>query len=235
MPVDAITPYGRKGLQTRYGRWGKRAFDVLVASVALVILSPALVAIAVLSLATIGSPVLFRQRRSGRFGAEFEVLKFRSMRDASDAQGAPLPDEQRLTKLGRLLRASSLDELPSLINVLRGEMSIVGPRPLLVSYNDRYTPQQLGRLAVRPGITGLAQIRGRQTLRFSDRIEHDLDYVRRVSLLTDLAIILRTIPAVLAARGVINGQLAAEVDDLAPPHSPAATVELLTELRGRYS
>ena len=222
-------------MSTWYTRWGKRALDVALASVAIVVLSPLLLVIALLVRASVGDPVVFRQPRSGQFGEPFNVLKFRSMRDAFDAHGDPLPDDFRLTSIGRFLRASSLDELPSLFNVLWGEMSIVGPRPLLVEYNGRYTPRQIGRLAVRPGITGLAQIRGRQTLRFSDRIELDLDYVKRLSLRTDLEIVLATIPVVLGSRGVINGQLASEVDDLGPARTDGHTDELLLELRRRQA
>ena len=222
-------------MESWYGRWGKRAFDVIAALFLIVVVAPVMLIVAVGTWMTVGYPVLFRQERAGWFGARFYALKFRSMREGIDGHGNPFPDEVRLTRFGRMIRLTSLDELPSLINVLRGEMSIVGPRPLLLAYNARYTERQLRRLAVRPGITGLAQMRGRQSLRFSQRIDLDLEYVNSMSLLSDLGIMLATIPAVFSARGVINGQLPTEVDDLGPATDPDLSSTRLEQLRKRYA
>lgn len=213
---------------------GKRIMDIAVSALAISVLLPLLLLIAGLCWVNLGAPVIFRQRRAGRFGEPFQVFKFRSMRDAWHEDGTSLPDDVRLTRFGRFLRSSSLDELPSLFNVLQGTMSLVGPRPLLVEYVNRYTAEQLGRLSVRPGITGLAQVHGRQALRFSERILFDLEYVQNLSFRLDVSILLQTIPAVLGSRGVINGQLPVEVDDLAPPRAPEITVALISTLRGRF-
>lgn len=194
----------------------KRVLDLILASVALLLLGVPMAAIALAISRTMGSPVLYSQVRPGRHGYPFKIYKFRSMNDARDKQGNLLPDSERITPLGSFLRSSSLDELPELFNVLRGEMSIVGPRPLLRSYLKRYSPEQHRRHEVRPGITGQAQISGRQDILFSQRIAHDVWYVDHRSLLLDLKIILLTVPRMLAARGVRNGQDVADVDDLAP-------------------
>lgn len=166
-----------------YRRWGKRGFDVAVAATLLVLAAPVMAAIALLVLWRLGSPVLFRQPRAGRGGAAFPVLKFRSMRDGLGE------DLERLTPLGRLLRASALDELPQLLNVLRGEMSLVGPRPLLPEYAARYTPRQSTRLWVRPGLCGLAQSKGRNGVPWEERLEWDARYVERITFLGDLRIL----------------------------------------------
>lgn len=194
----------------------KRGLDLTLASAALLILGVPMAVIAIAIRRTMGSPVLYSQVRPGRHGYPFKIYKFRSMTDARDGQGQVLPDSERITPLGRFLRSSSLDELPELFNVLRGDMSIVGPRPLLRSYLKRYTPEQHRRHEVRPGITGQAQISGRQDIFFSQRIAHDVWYVDHRSLWLDLKIILLTVPRMLAARGVRNGQDVADVDDLAP-------------------
>jgi lipopolysaccharide/colanic/teichoic acid biosynthesis glycosyltransferase len=192
----------------------KRLLDLSAALVAAVVLAPVLVMAAVLIRLTMGSPVLFRQRRPGLYGKPFVLCKFRTMRFAYDHHGQPLPDPQRLTRLGRLLRKTSLDELPQLWNVLRGEMSLVGPRPLLMQYLDRYTPEQARRHDVRPGITGWAQVHGRQTLCFSKRLELDVWYVDHWSLWLDVKILGKTVLNVLRAEGVKLDQKAEEVDDL---------------------
>jgi sugar transferase EpsL len=176
-----------------YGRIGKRWLDVGLALVLLLLLSPALAITALLVRITCGRRVLFRQVRPGLYGRPFTILKYRTMTDARDAGGRPLPDGARLTALGRWLRANSLDELPELINVLRGEMSLVGPRPLLMQYLERYTPEQLRRHEVRPGITGWAQVRGRNGLPWEQKFVLDLWYVDHVSLRTDLTILVQTI------------------------------------------
>lgn len=180
----------------------KRAFDLMVAvPLALVVLPVALV-IAVAIRLSLGSPVLFRQRRPGYGGEIFEMIKFRTMRDALDAKGRPLPDAQRLTRFGRMLRASSLDELPELFNVLRGDMSLVGPRPLLVEYLQVYTPEQARRHQMPPGITGWAQVNGRNAIDWDRVFELDVWYVDHWSMRLDLRILLATVAAVLGRRGI---------------------------------
>ncbi len=177
----------------------KRCFDVAVAALALTLGLPLLLAVAAAVAINLGRPVLFRQRRPGRHGRPFEMVKFRSMRDAVDASGQPLPDEARLTSFGRLLRASSLDELPELWNVLKGDMSLVGPRPLLMQYLDRYTPR---RMEVRPGITGWAQVNGRNALSWEERFEMDVWYVEHRTFRLDLQILALTALKVVRRDGV---------------------------------
>lgn len=166
------------------------------------VLAPVGLAVAALARAKLGSPVLFRQPRPGRDGRVFELVKFRTMTDERDATGALLPDSQRLTAFGRWLRRSSLDELPTLWNVIRGDMSLVGPRPLLVRYLDRYTPEQRRRHEVAPGITGWAQIHGRNALSWEEKFDLDVWYVENLSLRTDLAILFQTITQVMGQRGI---------------------------------
>jgi sugar transferase EpsL len=187
-----------------YGRGdrAKRAFDVVAAAAALLAASPVLAATAAVVRVRLGKPVLFRHVRPGRDGLPFTMLKFRTMSDARDATGALLPDADRLTPLGRFLRASSIDELPELVNVLRGEMSIVGPRPLLTEYLDRYTPEQMRRHDVRPGVTGLVQVSGRNALSWDDKFALDVWYVDHRTFLLDLRIIARTVAVVLRPQGV---------------------------------
>lgn len=183
-------------------RIGKRAFDLVGASLALVATAPLMAAVAALVRARMGSPVLFRQVRPGLHGAPFTIYKFRTMRDARDARGAPLSDEARITALGKLLRETSLDELPELFNVLAGSMSLVGPRPLLVEYLDRYTPEQARRHLVKPGITGWAQIHGRNAITWEEKLALDCWYVDHRSLGLDLRILARTVGAVLRREGI---------------------------------
>ncbi len=180
----------------------KRAFDLLLVLIALPLVLPVLLLTAIAVRLFIGSPVLFRQPRPGRNGKVFTLRKFRSMTDARDADGAPLPDAERLTRFGRFLRASSLDELPSLLNVLRGEMSLVGPRPLLVDYLPLYSPGQARRHDVRPGLTGWAQVNGRNDLSWDDRLALDVWYVDHRSLWLDIRILFMTVGRVLGRRGV---------------------------------
>jgi sugar transferase EpsL len=146
--------------------------------------------------------VLFTQQRPGRDGVPFQILKFRTMTNQRDEHGELLPDEQRLTRLGQFLRSTSLDELPELINVLRGEMSLVGPRPWLMQYLNRYTPEQARRMEVRPGLTGLAQATGRNTASWSERLELDLAYVDAITAHNDLKIIFKTVALVLSRKGI---------------------------------
>jgi len=180
----------------------KRLFDLLGAVVALVLFSPILLIVAVLVRVCIGRPVLFRQQRPGLGGKPFTILKFRTMRDAADAQGQPLPDADRLTRLGSALRAASLDELPELWNVLVGDMSLVGPRPLLMRYLDRYSTNQARRHTVRPGLTGYAQVNGRNALSWDEKFELDTWYVDNRSMMLDLRILLRTVASIVTRRGI---------------------------------
>ncbi len=180
----------------------KRCLDRGVAAVGIVALSPVLAGVAVAVRATMGSPVLFRQRRPGRHGEVFTVAKFRTMRDAFDARGVALPDEERLTPVGSFLRATSLDELPQLLNVVRGELSLVGPRPLLVRYLERYTPEQGRRHEVLPGITGWAQVHGRNALGWEEKFALDVWYVEHWSLRLDAKILAMTLWKVLRREGI---------------------------------
>lgn len=176
----------------------KRVCDVLIASVALLILSPLYVWVAYKVKKNLGSPVLFRQVRPGLNGQPFEMIKFRSMKDAVDEQGQPLADAQRLTPFGKMLRASSLDEMPELWNVLKGEMSIVGPRPLLMEYLPLYNTEQAKRHQVRPGMTGYAQVNGRNSISWEEKFKLDTWYVEHQSLYLDFKIMLKTVKKVLA-------------------------------------
>jgi len=180
----------------------RRLLDILGASFGLVILSPVLVVVGLLIRRQMGAPVLFRQMRPGLHGRPFEVVKFRTMRDATDAPGNALPDSARLTGLGRFLRASSLDELPELWNVLMGEMSLVGPRPLLMEYLPLYSATQSRRHEVRPGITGWAQVNGRNTLSWDEKFALDIWYIDNRTLWLDLRIIWLTIRKVVARDGI---------------------------------
>src|SRR5450830_1025724 len=180
----------------------KRCFDLLVASVLLVLLMPVLLLVAVLVARKLGRPVLFRQTRPGMDGKPFTMIKFRTMRDAVDAHGRPLPDSERLGRFGQLLRASSADELPELWNVLRGDMSLVGPRPLLMEYLPLYSAEQARRHEVRPGMTGLAQVSGRNALTWEEKFRLDARYVEHYSLPLDMKLLMQTVRAVVTARGV---------------------------------
>lgn len=180
----------------------KRTLDVAIAAVLLTIASPLLLLVALAVRTNLGSPVLFRQRRPGLHGRPFTMVKFRTMRDAVDRDGRPLPDADRLTPFGTLLRSTSLDELPELWNVLRGDMSLVGPRPLLMEYLDRYTPEQARRHELRPGVTGWAQVHGRNALSWEERFRLDVWYVEHQSLMLDLQILVRTCTTVLRRTGV---------------------------------
>lgn len=180
----------------------KRLFDLALTGLGLVLISPFLCLIALLVRINLGHPVLFRQKRLGYRGKSFLVMKFRSMTGDTDFQGDLLPDAVRLTRLGRLLRAYSMDELPELFNVLRGEMSLVGPRPLLVQYLERYTPEQARRHDVLPGITGWAQVNGRNVLTWEDKFKLDVWYVDHWSFWLDIKILWMTIWKVLGREGI---------------------------------
>ena len=185
-----------------YRRRGKRTFDIVASVAAIAVLLPLAAVIALVVRAFLGSPVLFRQSRPGLHGVPFRLIKFRTMSDRRDQTGGLLPDAERLGRLGRFLRGASLDELPELWNVLVGEMSLVGPRPLLMAYLDRYTPRQARRHLVRPGITGLAQVSGRNGLGWEEKFDLDLEYVDRCSFSLDVKILARTVWHVLLCRDI---------------------------------
>jgi sugar transferase EpsL len=189
-------------MATFYRRTGKRIFDVLGAAAALACLWPVLLLTALGVRVALGSPVLFRQQRPGLGGRVFEILKFRTMLDARAPDGTPLPDAARMTAFGRFLRGSSLDELPELWNVVRGDMSLVGPRPLLIQYLPRYTARQASRHNVRPGVTGLAQVTGRNALSWEEKFDMDVHYVEHHTFGMDLRILLRTLSSVIRRKGI---------------------------------
>jgi lipopolysaccharide/colanic/teichoic acid biosynthesis glycosyltransferase len=180
----------------------KRAIDVAVAVGLLLVTAPIIALTALVVRVRLGSPVLFRQQRAGRDAVPFEVVKFRSMSNATDADGAPLPDDERLGRFGRLLRASSLDELPQLWNVVRGDMSLIGPRPLPVAYVERYSPEQRRRLDATPGITGWAQVNGRNTVDWPERLRFDVEYVDQASFVFDVRVVGRTIAMIVRRQGI---------------------------------
>jgi sugar transferase EpsL len=201
-----VEPHATLAMRQRgISRHLKRAFDVAGAASVLAVASPLLAVTAVSVRAFLGTPVLFRQRRPGRGGVPFEVLKLRTMTDARDEQGQLLPDARRLTSLGRLLRRLSVDELPQLWNVLRGDMSLVGPRPLLMQYLARYTPEQARRHHVLPGITGWCQVNGRNALSWEEKFALDVWYVDHWSLLLDLKILCLTAATLFKREGVAHG------------------------------
>jgi len=190
---------------TTYRRFGKRLFDLSVAVSASILLLPVWLVVAPLVRVKLGSPVLFRQQRPGLNGQPFTIYKFRTMTEARAAHGELLPDAERLTKFGRFLRSTSLDELPELFNVLKGDMSLVGPRPLLMRYLDRYTPEQMRRHEMRPGVTGWAQVNGRNAITWERRFELDTWYVDHWSHALDVRILVLTALKVLQREGVLTG------------------------------
>ena len=190
----------------------KRIIDFLVAALSIIILSPVLIVLAILVRIKLGGPVIFRQERPGLNGKVFKLYKFRTMTDAKDESGNLLDDEYRLTGFGKKLRATSLDELPELYNILKGDMSIVGPRPLLVKYLPLYSDEQRRRHDVRPGLTGLAQVSGRNAITWTEKFSKDIEYVDNISLGLDISIFFRTIYCVLKKEG-INSDSAATMED----------------------
>ena len=180
----------------------KRLFDILASSLGLLLLSPVIAIVAWQIRRKLGSPVLFRQVRPGLDGKPFEMIKFRTMRDAVDAQGNPLPDSERMTPFGSFLRSSSLDELPELWNVLKGDMSLVGPRPLLMEYLPLYSPEQYRRHEVRPGVSGWAQVNGRNALSWEEKFKLDVWYVDNRSFWLDLKVIFLTLKKVVVREGI---------------------------------
>jgi len=196
----AVQRFDRETLPVGYR--GKRAFDILASVLTLLLVSPLLLLLWISIRILAGSPVLFRQRRPGLGGREFKIFKFRTMIDRRNADGQLLPNGERLTRIGSFLRRTSLDELPELWNVLRGDMSFVGPRPLLMEYLSHYSPRESLRHNAKPGITGLAQISGRNYLDWTERLEFDVTYVRNISFRLDLGILYRTIRVVMGREGV---------------------------------
>ncbi|MGY2083167.1 sugar transferase [Blastococcus sp. SYSU DS0539] len=213
-------------MSARHGAYlrAKRAVDVLVAGAGLLVTAPVMAAVAVAVRRDLGSPVLFRQVRPGLDGRPFELVKFRTMRTLGDSDGVDT-DAERLTPFGRRLRSTSLDELPTLWNVLRGDMSLVGPRPLLMEYLDRYTPEQFRRHEVRPGVTGLAQVRGRNALTWEEKFAADVEYVDHLSPALDARILLATLVTVLRRQGISAPGMATMAlftgSDPAPARQPA--------------
>ena len=187
-----------------YRDYIKRFLDIVLSAGAIVVLSPVMAVTAVLVRIKLGSPVIFKQKRPGKDERIFEMYKFRSMTDARDGNGELLPDEVRLTSFGKKLRASSLDELPELFNILKGDMSVVGPRPLLVQYLPLYNAQQKRRHEVRPGVTGYAQVHGRNAITWEEKFEKDVYYVDHLSLFGDLKIIIQTVKAVVKKEGICS-------------------------------
>jgi lipopolysaccharide/colanic/teichoic acid biosynthesis glycosyltransferase len=187
-----------------YKRFGKRLLDILVSVLGILVLSPVFLLIGILVWIKLGRPIFFTQVRPGLNAKPFTMVKFRTMKDSRDSSGDLLPDKLRLTKLGKFLRSTSLDELPELWNVLKGDMGLVGPRPLLMEYLPLYSKEQYRRHEVKPGITGLAQVNGRNSVNFNDKIMYDLKYIKSISLLNDLKILYYTILIVLTRQG-ING------------------------------
>ncbi len=180
----------------------KRLVDIVISLTALIILSPIFLFVAYKVRKNLGSPIFFYQERPGKNGKLFKMMKFRSMKDANDAHGNPLPDEQRITPFGQKLRSTSLDEMPQLINVLKGDMSVVGPRPMLKEFVELYSPEQARRLEVRPGMTGLAQISGRNELDYEERFKCDVWYVDNQSLLVDFKIMFKTVSVMTNREGI---------------------------------
>lgn len=190
-----------------YVKYFKRILDFLLSLIALIVLSPILIIIAILVRVKLGSPVIFKQQRPGKNEKIFTLYKFRSMTDKRDKNGNLLPDSERLTKFGKALRSTSLDELPELFNILKGDMAIVGPRPLAIQYLPYYTEKERHRHDVRPGLTGLAQINGRNCLEWEKRFEFDTEYVRNITFMGDLKIIFKTILKVFKHEDiVVRGQ-----------------------------
>lgn len=185
-----------------YEKYIKRMLDFLLALIAIVVLSPVILITGLLVRTKLGSPVIFCQKRPGKDEKIFSMYKFRSMTDEQDENGNLLPDEVRLTGFGKKLRATSLDELPELFNILKGDMSIVGPRPLLVSYLERYNEEQKHRHDVRPGLTGLAQVNGRNAISWEDKFAYDVEYVKEVSFFNDVKIIFMTVGSVIKKDGI---------------------------------
>jgi len=189
-----------------YKNYIKRILDFLLSGIVLIILAIPLIIVGLLIKVQLGSPILFRQKRPGKNGKIFEIIKFRTMNNTKDENGNLLPDDLRLTKFGKFIRSTSIDELPELINILKGDMSIVGPRPLLVEYLDLYNEEQKHRHDVRPGLTGLAQVNGRNCITWETKFKYDIEYVNNITFVNDCKIILKTIEKVLLREGINAGE-----------------------------
>ena len=205
-------PYGP------YERFVKRPLDCILATIALIILSPVLLIIAIMVRVKHGSPVIFKQQRPGKDERIFNLYKFRSMSNATDENGNLLPDDVRLTRFGRILRSTSLDELPELVNIIKGDMAIVGPRPLLVQYLERYNEHQARRHEVRPGITGLAQVNGRNAISWEEKFDWDVKYVDHITFSEDWRIIKATVRTVLKREGISSDTSATMEEFMGTPH-----------------
>lgn len=189
-----------------YAKYFKRMLDFILSLIALIILSPILLIVAILVRIKLGNPIIFKQQRPGKNEKIFTLYKFRTMTDKKDENGNLLPDSERLTKFGKLLRSTSLDELPELINILKGDMAIVGPRPLLVEYLPYYTEEEKHRHDVRPGLTGLAQVNGRNSISWEEKFKYDVQYVKKITFLGDLKIILKTVKKTVKREDILVGK-----------------------------
>lgn len=189
----------KKGI---YEKYIKRILDFTLSLIALICLSPILLIVAILVRVKLGSPIIFKQQRPGKDEKIFTLYKFRTMTDEKDENGNLLPDSERLTKFGKILRSTSLDELPELVNILKGDMAIVGPRPLLVEYLELYNEEQKHRHDIRPGLTGLAQVSGRNAITWEEKFKEDIQYIKKITLLGDIKIILKTVGKVFKREGI---------------------------------
>lgn len=188
-----------------YAKYIKRTLDLILSLMALIVLMPLMIIIGILVRINLGSPIIFKQKRPGKNEKVFTLYKFRTMTDKRDIDGNLLPDEYRLTKFGKFLRSTSLDELPELINIIKGDMAIVGPRPLLVEYLPYYTEEEKHRHDVRPGLTGLAQVNGRNTISWEEKLKYDTKYIKEISFYSDLKIIFKTIKKTIKREDILMG------------------------------
>lgn len=195
-----------------YAKYIKRTLDLILSLMALIVLMPLMIIIGILVRINLGSPIIFKQKRPGKNEKVFTLYKFRTMTDKRDIDGNLLPDEYRLTKFGKFLRSTSLDELPELINIIKGDMSIVGPRPLVISYLPYYNEEEKHRHDVRPGLTGLAQINGRNILNWEERFKYDITYVENVTFIEDVIIIIKTIGKVLKKQDIVTRGTGENID-----------------------
>lgn len=188
-----------------YAKYIKRILDLILSLMALIVLMPLMIIIGILVRINLGSPIIFKQKRQGKNEKIFTLYKFRTMTDKRDIDGNLLPDEYRLTKFGKFLRSTSLDELPELINIIKGDMAIVGPRPLLVEYLPYYTEEEKHRHDVRPGLTGLAQVNGRNAISWEEKLKYDTEYIKKISFYSDLKIIFKTIKKTIKREDILMG------------------------------